>query len=49
VIFALLAVAAAFLLSLLLPFGLKPLLVKLGVVDVPNERSSHTTTTVRFL
>ncbi|NKX50903.1 UDP-phosphate glycosyltransferase, partial [Arthrobacter deserti] len=42
-----LAVAAAFLLSLLLPFGLKPLLNRLGVLDVPNERSSHTTTTVR--
>jgi UDP-N-acetylmuramyl pentapeptide phosphotransferase/UDP-N-acetylglucosamine-1-phosphate transferase len=41
------AVAAAFLLSLLLPFGLKPLLVRLGVLDVPNERSSHTVTTVR--
>ncbi|MFD1212340.1 UDP-phosphate glycosyltransferase [Arthrobacter sp. GCM10027362] len=45
--FALLAVAAAFLLSLLLPFGLKPLLVRLGVLDVPNERSSHTVVTVR--
>lgn len=42
-----LAVAAAFLLSLLLPFGLKPLLARLGVLDVPNERSSHTTVTVR--
>lgn len=46
-IFAFAAVAAAFLLSLLLPFGLKPVLVRLGVLDVPNERSSHSTVTVR--
>lgn len=28
-------------LSLALPFAVRPLLVKLGVMDVPNERSSH--------
>jgi len=28
-------------LSLVLPVVVKPLLIKLGVVDVPNERSSH--------
>ena len=36
------AVGAAFLVSLMLPLLLKPLLGRLGVVDVPNERSSHT-------
>ena len=36
------AVGAAFLLSLILPLLLKPLLGRLGVVDIPNERSSHT-------
>ncbi|MER1997669.1 MAG: glycosyltransferase family 4 protein [Arthrobacter sp.] len=39
--------AAAFLASLLLPFGFIPLLRRLGVVDVPNERSSHTKTVIR--
>ncbi|MGO1538375.1 MAG: UDP-phosphate alpha-N-acetyl-D-fucosaminephosphotransferase [Leucobacter sp.] len=29
------------LLSLVLPFVVRPLLVKLGIMDVPNERSSH--------
>ncbi|MBD8044287.1 glycosyltransferase family 4 protein [Arthrobacter sp. Sa2BUA2] len=40
-------VAAAFLASLLLPFALIPLLRRLGVVDVPNERSSHTKVVIR--
>ncbi|QNN64039.1 UDP-phosphate alpha-N-acetyl-D-fucosaminephosphotransferase [Leucobacter denitrificans] len=38
-----------FLLSLLLPFVVKPLLVRLGVVDVPNERSSHEKPVLRGL
>ncbi|HXF03327.1 MAG TPA: UDP-phosphate glycosyltransferase [Arthrobacter sp.] len=44
---AVLAVAAALLLSLLLPFALIPLLKRHGVLDVPNERSSHTRAVVR--
>ena len=39
--------AAAFLASLLLPFAFIPLLRRLGVVDIPNERSSHTKTVIR--
>ena len=39
--------AVAFLASLLLPFAFIPLLRRLGVVDVPNERSSHTKTVIR--
>ncbi|MBF4993571.1 glycosyltransferase family 4 protein [Arthrobacter gandavensis] len=39
--------ATAFLASLLLPFAFIPLLRRLGVVDVPNERSSHTKTVIR--
>lgn len=42
-----LVVGTALLLSLVLPFALKPLLLKLGVLDVPNERSSHTTVVIR--
>lgn len=33
--------AVAFVLSALLPFGLRGVLERLGVIDVPNERSSH--------
>ena len=40
-------VAVAFLASLLLPFAFIPLLRRLGVVDVPNERSSHTKVVIR--
>ncbi|CEA08565.1 putative undecaprenyl-phosphate N-acetylglucosaminyl 1-phosphate transferase [Arthrobacter saudimassiliensis] len=39
--------AAAFLVSLLLPFAFIPLLRRLGVIDVPNERSSHTRAVIR--
>lgn len=39
--------APALVLSLLLPFAVKPLLTRWGVVDVPNERSSHRRTVVR--
>lgn len=39
----------ALLLSLLLPYVVKPLLVKLGVMDVPNERSSHEKPVLRGL
>ena len=33
--------------SVLLPFAVKPWLVKMGVVDVPSARSSHGRTTIR--
>lgn len=36
-------------LSLLLPFVVRPLLVKLGIMDVPNERSSHERPVLRGL
>lgn len=41
--------AVTFVASLVLPVAVKPLLQKLGIVDVPNERSSHTRTTLRGL
>ena len=41
------AVAATFLVSLAAPLIFWPLLHRLGVVDVPNERSSHSRPTVR--
>lgn len=41
--------ALALALSLVLPFAVKPLLVKLGVMDVPNERSSHEKPVLRGL
>jgi len=41
------AAALAFVLSLGLPVLLKPLLLRLGVLDVPNERSSHTKVAIR--
>lgn len=43
----LVVVGSALLLSLLLPFVLKPILQKLGVLDIPNERSSHTSVVIR--
>lgn len=36
-------------LSLVLPFVVRPLLVKLGIMDVPNERSSHERPVLRGL
>lgn len=36
-------------LSLLLPFAVKPLLVRLGIMDVPNARSSHERPVLRGL
>ncbi|KLU10932.1 UDP-phosphate glycosyltransferase [Kocuria sp. SM24M-10] len=39
--------APALVLSLLLPLVVKPLLARWGVLDVPNERSSHQRTVVR--
>lgn len=49
-LFGLIAVGAiTFLLSLLLPFAVKPLLTKLGIMDVPNERSSHERPVLRGL
>ncbi|WP_449277766.1 UDP-phosphate alpha-N-acetyl-D-fucosaminephosphotransferase [Leucobacter sp. GX24907] len=46
---ALLAGSLTLLLSLLLPFAVKPLLVRLGIMDVPNERSSHERPVLRGL
>lgn len=36
-------------LSLALPFAVKPLLTRLGIMDVPNERSSHAQPVLRGL
>lgn len=41
--------AASLLLSVLLPFAVRPMLVRLGIVDVPNERSSHERPVLRGL
>lgn len=38
---------AALALSLALPVVVKPLLKRLGVIDIPNDRSSHTTVVIR--
>lgn len=42
-----LVVGCSFLLSVSLPLALKPLLQKLGVLDIPNERSSHNSVVIR--
>lgn len=42
-----LTLAVTLLASLFLPFALKPVLLRLGVLDVPNERSSHQTQVIR--
>lgn len=44
---AVLVAATALLASLLLPFAVKPWLVRRGVLDIPTERSSHTEPTIR--
>ena len=41
--------AAALALSLVLPFAVRRLLVRLGIMDVPNERSSHERPVLRGL
>lgn len=46
---ALISFGATLLLSLTLPVVVRPLLVKLGVMDVPNERSSHEKPVLRGL
>ena len=46
---AVLAGGVTLVLSLLLPFLVKPLLVRLGIMDVPNERSSHERPVLRGL
>ena len=46
---ALLAGAITLALSLVLPLLVKPLLVRLGIMDVPNERSSHERPVLRGL
>lgn len=43
----LLAAAITLAASLLLPFAVRPWLVRMGVVDVPSARSSHARTTIR--
>ena len=43
----LLPVVVALLVSLSLPLALRPLLTRLAVIDVPNERSSHTAPVLR--
>src|SRR5690606_17433144 len=45
----LLAGGVTLVLSLLLPFVVRPLLVRLGIMDVPNERSSHERPVLRGL
>ena len=42
-----LCIGAAFLASLLLPFLFIPFLRRLGVLDIPNERSSHSKVIIR--
>lgn len=39
--------AVALVLALVLPLFVRPLLARAGVLDVPNERSSHTVPTIR--
>ncbi|MBK0419544.1 UDP-phosphate alpha-N-acetyl-D-fucosaminephosphotransferase [Leucobacter sp. CSA1] len=46
---AVVAGALTLLLSLALPVAVRPLLVRLGIMDVPNERSSHTRPVLRGL
>ncbi len=46
---ATLVAGTTLLLSLLLPFAVRPLLVRLGIMDVPNERSSHSRPVLRGL
>lgn len=41
ILFAIFAGLLAFALSLFLPFAVRPLLQRLGIMDVPNARSSH--------
>lgn len=43
----LLTAGVTLLASVMLPFAVKPWLVKMGVVDVPSARSSHGRTTIR--
>lgn len=46
---ALVAGVLTLVLSLLLPFAVKPLLVRMGIMDVPNDRSSHEKPVLRGL
>lgn len=46
---AVLATGLSLGLSLLLPFAVRPLLVRLGIMDVPNSRSSHDRPVLRGL
>ncbi|MFA5605992.1 MAG: UDP-phosphate alpha-N-acetyl-D-fucosaminephosphotransferase [Leucobacter sp.] len=49
VVIAVLAAGTVLGLSLLLPVAVRPLLVRLGIMDVPNERSSHDRPVIRGL
>ncbi len=49
ILLASLVAGATLLLSLLLPFVVRPLLIRLGIMDVPNERSSHSRPVLRGL
>ena len=46
---ALTAGGVSLVLSALLPWAVRPLLVRLGIMDVPNERSSHDRPVIRGL
>lgn len=48
-VLALLVGGTTLILSLLLPFAVRPLLARLGIMDVPNERSSHSRPILRGL
>ena len=45
--FVIVALAAVLIVSLAAPLALKPLLLRMGVIDVPNSRSSHTRPVIR--
>lgn len=45
--FVIVALATVLIVSLVAPLALKPLLLRMGVIDVPNSRSSHTRPVIR--
>jgi len=44
---AIVALVVTFLVSLLFPYALGPVLRRMGILDIPNWRSAHTSTTIR--
>ena len=44
---AVVSLITTFLVSLLVPYALAPRLQRMGVIDIPNWRSAHTSTTIR--